>query len=293
MDSMTLPHLASLDKSTIGEKLTLAPDMLDSMLDISVISFIAFVFHEQPCAIGMGNAILYPLIISSINRRGIFNLLLDKGADVNYQSKMDGITALNVTTNAEIADIILKAKADPNMAANASCLSALQMAVINNNYDLAEVLLKYGADANHVDCKDYKPVIANAIDTGNPAIVRLLLNYNAGVNTEVGEDLSVKVIDYANQKGNKMIIDMINEKLQQSMPKKQEVIEKDNASSLIKNNVKQDNKSVNINIKDNISKDNKSDNVLIKENTETKVNKNDNNSSNEIDDIMNNIVNGL
>ena len=168
------------------------------------------------------------------------------------------------------------------------------MAVINNNYDLAEVLLKYGADANHVDCKDYKPVIANAIDTGNPAIVRLLLNYNAGVNTEVGEDLSVKVIDYANQKGNKMIIDMINEKLQQSMPKKQEVIEKDNASSLIKNNVNMDNKKpAGSNKKDNVSSDNKSDNVLIKENTETKVNKNDNNSSNEIDDIMNNIVNGL
>ena len=91
-----------------------------------------------------------------------------------------------------------------------------------------------------------------------------------------------------------MIIDMINEKLQQSMPKKQEVIEKDNASSLIKNNVNMDNKKpAGSSVKDNISKDNKSDNVLIKENTETKVNKNDNNSSNEIDDIMNNIVNGL
>lgn len=235
-----------------------------------------------------------PLMVAAESgNKEMVNLLLDKGADVNYQSKMDGITALNVTNNAEIADIILRAKADPNMAANASCLSALQMAVINNNYDLAEVLLKYGADANHVDCNEYKPVIANAIDTGNPAIVRLLLNYNAGVNTEVGEDLSIKVIDYARQKGNKMIIDMIDEKLQQSMPKKQEVIEEDNASSLIKNNVKQDNKSANINIKDNISKDNKSDNISIKENPAPKVNKNDNNTSNEIDNIMNNIVNGL
>lgn len=179
------------------------------------------------------------------------------------------------------------------MTANAACLSALQMAVINNNYDLAEVLLKYGADANHVDCNEYKPVIANAIDTGNPAIVRLLLNYNAGVNTEVGEDLSIKVIDYARQKGNKMIIEMIDEKLQQSMPKKQEVIEEDNASSLIKNNVKQDNKTVNINVNDNISKGSKPDNMLVKENAAPKVNKNDNNSSNEIDNIMNNIVNGL
>ena len=81
---MTLPHLASLDKSTIGEKLTLAPAMLDSMLDISVISFTTLVFHEHPCAIGMGNAILYPLIISSINRRGIFNLLLDKYSSCTF-----------------------------------------------------------------------------------------------------------------------------------------------------------------------------------------------------------------
>ena len=229
-----------------------------------------------------------PLMVAAESgNKEMVNLLLNKGADVNYQSKMDGITALNVTSSAEIADIILKAKADPNMTANGTCLSALQMAVINNNYDLAEVLLKYGADANHVDCNEYKPVIANAIDTGNPAIVRLLLNYNAGVNTEVGEDLSIKVIDYARQKGNKMIIDMINEKLQQSMPKKQEVIE-DNTSSLIKNNVKKDNKVVNSNIKDN-----KSDNISEKENTEEKVNKNDNNSSNEIDNIMNDIINGL
>lgn len=226
-----------------------------------------------------------PLMVAAeIGNKEMVNMLLDKGADVTYQSKMDGITALNVTTNAEIADIILRAKADPNMTANASCLSALQMAVINNNYDLAEVLLKYGADANHVDCNEYKPVIANAIDTGNPALVRLLLNFNAGVNTEVGEDLAVKVIDYARQKGNKMIIDMIDEKLQQFMPKKQEVIEEDNISkpSLIKNNV----------VKDNNIKDNKSDNLSLQKQPDTAINKTDN-TSNEIDNIMNNIVNDL
>ncbi len=236
-----------------------------------------------------------PLMVAAESgNKEMVNVLLDKGADVNYQSKMDGITALNVTTNAEIADIILKAKADPNMTANAACISALQMAVINNNYDLAEVLLKYGADANHVDCNEYKPVIANAIDTGNPAIVRLLLNYNAGVNTEVGEDLAVKVIDYAKQKGNKLIIEMIEEKLQSLTPKKQEIIEDDNSSSLIKNNVKlNDNKTktkeleLNSNISNNKIKDNLSPSINVIDN------KSDNNSADEIDNIMNNIVNGL
>ena len=227
-----------------------------------------------------------PLMVAAeSSNKEMVNLLLNKGADVNYQSKMDGITALNVTNSAEIAEIILKAKADPDISSNAACRSALQMAVINNNYDLAEILLKYGADVNHVDCSEYKPVIANAIDTGNPAIVRLLLNYNAGVNTEVGEDLSTKVIDYAKQKGNKMIIDMINEKLQQSISKKQEVLNKDNSSLLIKNNVKQeDNISINSKINDNIS---------FKENIETKMNKNDNSLANEIDNIMDDIVSDL
>ena len=229
------------------------------------------------------------MVAAESGNKEMVNFLLDNGADVNYQSKMDGISALNVTTNAEIADIILKAKAEPDMAANAACLSPLQMAVINNNYDLAEVLLKYGADANHVDCKDYKPVIANAIDTGNPALVRLLLNYNAGVNTEVGEDLSIKVIDYAKQKGNQLIIDMIDEKIKALKPKSKENIADDNISSLIKNNVKaestQNNKK-----NDNISVP---DNVTNIQNINKEMNKIKDNSSNEIDDIMNNLVNGL
>ena len=87
------------------------------------------------------------------------------------------------------------------------------------------------------------------------------------------------------QKGNKMIIDMINEKLQQSISKKQEVLNKDNSSLLIKNNVKQeDNISINSKINDNIS---------FKENIETKMNKNDNSLSNEIDNIMDDIVSDL
>lgn len=219
-----------------------------------------------------------PLMVAAENgNKEMVNILLQKGANINYKSEMDGITALNVTNNVEIAELILKANADPNTATNNNCISPLQMAVINNNYDLAEVLLKYGADVNHVDCKEYKPVIANAIDTGNPAIVRLLLNYNAGVNTEVGEDISIKVIDYAIQKGNQLIVDMINEKLQLTEPKKEEVAE-DSVSPLIKNNVK-----------DNIVQDNS----LNQNKTRTLNNNENNNITNEIDNIMNDIVNGL
>lgn len=219
-----------------------------------------------------------PLMVAAeSNNKEMVELLIANGADVNYQSKMDGITALNVTSNAEIAGVILKAKANPNISSNGKCISTLQMAVINNNYDLAEVLLKYGADVNHVDCDEYKPVIANAIDTGNPAIVRLLLNYNAGVNTEVGEDLSIKVIDYAKQKGNKLIIEMIDEKLQASLPKKEEMVE-DEKPSLIKNNV--------------VSEDNKPEENKIRENKIWE-NENRDNPANEIDDIMNDIVKGL
>ena len=137
--------------------------------------------------------------------------------------------------------------------------------MINNNYDLAETLLKHGANANHVDCNEYKPVIANAIDTANPALVRLLLQYNAGVNTEIGEDLSVKVIDYAKSKGNQLIIDMIEERIKETAPKKVDMCIEPVQDNFIKNNVQNDNKT----IKDNITlKDNEtiSDNITVKDN---------------------------
>ena len=314
-----------------------------------------------------------PLMVASENNNiEMVKELLANGADINYTSKMDGITALNVTEKADIADLILKAGADANIIANKKCLSPLQLAVINNNYDLAEVLLKYGANANHVDCSEYKPVIANAIDTSNPALVRLLLQYNAGVNTEVGEDLHTKVIDYAKQKGNKLIIDMIEQQLNKTKPKQVDMgidldnntdnnsdnntvvvtkpnIKADNNTNVEKN---MDNKTVNNNIydnktiKNNIIKDNNSlkdnktlnynnlindnkttvidnksknniiintDNVSkidnktfnkIKPYTDNRTLKIDNktipniklpidNKSNEIDDIMNNLVNEL
>lgn len=260
-----------------------------------------------------------PLMVASeTNNMEMVKELINKKADINYASKMDGLTALNVTNKADIADVLLKAGADANVVANKQCLSPLQLAVINNNYDLAETLLKYGANANHVDCNEYKPVIANAIDTGNPALVRLLLQYNAGVNTEVGEDLSIKVIDYAKSKGNQLIIDMISERIQETAPKKVDMgVEVDNGS-LIENKVKDnktasknniaDNKTLNNNsVKDNKSiTNNKPKNIYLdeagKDNVSNFINNvlQDNNTlnmidnkSNEIDNIMNNIINDL
>lgn len=231
-----------------------------------------------------------PLMVASENNNiEMVKELLANGADINYTSKMDGITALNVTEKADIAELILKAGADANIIANKKCLSPLQLAVINNNYDLAEVLLKYGANANHVDCSEYKPVIANAIDTSNPALVRLLLQYNAGVNTEVGEDLHTKVIDYAKQKGNKLIIDMIEQQLNKTKPKQVDMgIDIDNNSDnntvvVTKPNIKVDN-NTNTNMENNIIIDNKTKNNNIVTDNKTLNNKIKN------DNISNNII---
>ena len=215
-----------------------------------------------------------PLMVASdTNNIEMVKELINKGANINYASKMDGITALNVADKADIAEVLLKSGADANVIANKSCLSPLQLAVINNNYDLAETLLKYGANANHVDCNEYKPVIANAIDTANPALVRLLLQYNAGVNTEIGEDLSVKVIDYAKSKGNQLIIDMIEERIKATAPKKVDMGIETTNDDLIKNNVKDDNQT--LSIKDNISAKNNVDNKTVNTN-KTKDNKTNN-----------------
>lgn len=261
-----------------------------------------------------------PLMVAAeTNNMEMVKELISKKADVNYASKMDGITALNVTNKSDIADALLKAGADANVVANKQCLSPLQLAVINNNYDLAETLLKHGADVNHVDCNEYKPVIANAIDTGNPALVRLLLQYNAGVNTEIGEDLSVKVIDYAKSKGNKLITDMIEERLQATAPKKVDMGLDTVNGNLIQNKVKDNNTALKSNtVNNNTVKDNKPmqpDETMInnkpnnpytnsagKDNVSNFINNvmNNNNTlnmkdnkSNEIDNIMNDIINDL
>ena len=160
-----------------------------------------------------------------------------------------------------------------------SDIEYIKNAINNNNYDLAETLLKHGANANHVDCNEYKPVIANAIDTANPALVRLLLQYNAGVNTEIGEDLSVKVIDYAKSKGNQLIIDMIEERIKETAPKKVDMGVEIVQDNFIKNNVQNDNKTIkdNITLKDNKTLSNNNslhDNKTYKQNDNVNINQN-------------------
>lgn len=171
----------------------------------------------------------------SLDNIDMVNYLVERGADVNYRSKNDGMSAINCASSKNIAEILLQVKADPNNSYGAECISPLQQAVINNNYDLAEILIKYKADVNYVDCSLYKPVIAHAIDTGNPALIKLLLDNGAGVMTEVGEDLKTTVLQYAEQKGNPEIINMIKEKAAKSQPEKK--IDNKVNNSLIKNNI--------------------------------------------------------
>ena len=82
---------------------------------------------------------------------------------------------------------------------------------------------------------------------------------------------------------------MIDEKIKALKPKNKEIIVDDNISSLIKNNVKADS-TQNNKKNDNISVP---DNATNTQNIKKEMNKIKDNSSNEIDDIMNNLVNGL
>lgn len=229
----------------------------------------------------------------SLDNIDMVNYLVERGADVNYRSKNDGMAAINCVSSKNIAEILLQVDADPNNAYGSECISPLQQAVINNNYDLAEVLIKYKSDVNYVDCSQYKPVIAHAIDTGNPALVKLLIDNGAGVVTEVGEDLKTTVLQYAEQKGNPVIIDMIREKAVKTQQQKKINNNKTN-NSLIKNNVSGND------IKNNENKlDKKVENKIpaVKNNTGSKwdnasVTKDINNVYNQIRSQMNNNILG-
>lgn len=113
----------------------------------------------------------------------VFNLLIERGADVNIVSSDRGDSALSIASGNNQLDkvrILLEKGANPNVTPT-NGLSPLINASSKGYTDLARLLLDNGADPNLAN-GNYTPIIA-AAGTGRTEIVKLLLDKGANPNT--------------------------------------------------------------------------------------------------------------
>ncbi len=103
--------------------------------------------------------------------------LLQDGADANFTiSGAFNITmlntAINVSKNKNIVELLLKNKADVN-AKDAFNTTALMYAASSGNKEIVELLLSYGADVHAIDGQG-NTVLSAAKESKNKAIIKLI-----------------------------------------------------------------------------------------------------------------------
>jgi ankyrin repeat protein len=134
----------------------------------------------------------------------IVKLLIEAGAEVDWQEKRNGTTALMGVAQSEsaesgkVAETLLQAGADPNMKDNIG-QTALHFAAISGNSGVVRVLINYGADINIADGKG-RSVFAIAAQSGLVEIVSLLLA-DYGVDVNMKDDLGSTALILASEKG--------------------------------------------------------------------------------------------
>jgi len=119
---------------------------------------------------------------SSNGHTEIVKLLIEQGADVNAQPKLNGITALMLASSnghTEIAKLLIKAGADVN--AQSKHGTALIKAWQEGYTEIAKLLIEEGADVNAQDSSGCTALMW-ASREGYADIVKLLIEEGADVN---------------------------------------------------------------------------------------------------------------
>ena len=139
--------------------------------------------------------------------------LLDRHADVNFQCKKDGYTALlvgltsllnsNSKKTEEIVTLLINAGANVNVSTKESGYSPLFIAVLTRaNISLVKPLLDNGADVNHI-IKKNSTSLHFAVRDNSIEHVKILLDYGADKTIRNNEGLTP--LEIAQQKGFKDI----------------------------------------------------------------------------------------
>ncbi|MEY8761301.1 ankyrin repeat domain-containing protein [Chryseobacterium tongliaoense] len=105
----------------------------------------------------------------------VAKFLIDNVKDVNYKSQEGtALAGLSVKYNKDLVELLLKRKADPNIA-DATGSTPLFWAVKFGNKELVELLLRYKADKSIKDSMGITP-FEYALQTNNKEIINLLKN---------------------------------------------------------------------------------------------------------------------
>ena len=149
-----------------------------------------------------------PLIIAlRCQRLGVFQMLLDAGANVNLQNAA-GENVLFWAVKRRRTDLVrllLKRGADPDQMI-CHGLTALILAIMDDRLDLVTVLVEEGCNVEQPDGQGYRP-LAWAVIYDNLAIVEALLSHGPSLSTLArGKEGERSPLVWAVMKGN---VDMV------------------------------------------------------------------------------------
>lgn len=157
-----------------------------------------------------------PLIVASgvsFSNRGdeggrsleIVNLLLAKGADVNYLSAKDRYTALKAAVNrghVEIFKLLLSKGASIQTNGENAVDGILNRAIVSGNVEMIKIILQ-SEQVQNLDPKQSKQSMHTALYSGNQKMVKLLREYGFAIDPD-----SLKV--FASDGNAKVIIILLN-----------------------------------------------------------------------------------
>lgn len=130
-----------------------------------------------------GNGFSVLALAASKGNSEIVQLLIDNGADLNYEHGNDPLAVAARFEQLEIVKILLDAGADVESTISLDGTyensTGMQWAAINNNVELAELLIEYGADVNTAETLHNRTPIHGAAYYNSPEMVVFLLENGA------------------------------------------------------------------------------------------------------------------
>ncbi len=99
-------------------------------------------------------------------------LIEDLGEGYSGEEEADEIPPINIDVHLEVADLLLKAGADPRVI-DQDDFTPLMTAAIANDIEMAKLLVAYNADPSYINYLDYTAALY-ASDNGDKDMVQLI-----------------------------------------------------------------------------------------------------------------------